>query len=200
MVYLLLGTGFEETEAIAPLDLLRRAGIDVLTVGINGKTVYGGHQIGIKADITIDEMDLTDLEMVILPGGLGGVASIRGSKAAMDALQFAADNGKFLAAICAGPTVLADLGITDGKNATCYPGCESGMGNAVMQEGCPCIRDGNIITGTSAGCAIPFGLMLIAALKGQKAADTVAEQIVIHIIIYQSVFTFNHFRLLILFK
>ena len=179
MVYLLLGTGFEETEAIAPLDLLRRAGIDVLTVGVNGKTVYGGHQIGIEADITIEEMDLTDLEMVVLPGGLGGVASIRGSKAAMDALQFAADNGKFLAAICAGPTVLADLGITDGKKTTCYPGCDSGMGNAVMQEGLPCVRDGNIITGTSAGCAIAFGLALIAALKGQKAADTVAEQIVI---------------------
>ncbi|MBQ6840475.1 MAG: DJ-1/PfpI family protein, partial [Oscillospiraceae bacterium] len=75
MVYLLLGTGFEETEAIAPLDLLRRADIPVLTVGINGKTVYGGHNIGIEADITIEEMDLTDLDMIVLPGGLGGIAS-----------------------------------------------------------------------------------------------------------------------------
>jgi len=83
MVYMLLGTGFEETEAIAPLDLLRRAGVDVLTVGVTGKTVYGGHNIGIEADITIDEMDLTNLEMIILPGGLGGVASARASKPAL---------------------------------------------------------------------------------------------------------------------
>ena len=179
MVYLLLGTGFEETEAIAPLDLLRRAGVDVLTVGVNGKTVYGGHNIGIEADITLAEMDLTNLEMIILPGGLGGVASVRASKEAMDALRFAWENDKFVAAICAGPTVLADLGITDGKKATCYPGCETGMGNAIIQENAPCVRDGKLITGTSAGCAVPFGLALIAALKGQEAADTVAEQIVI---------------------
>ena len=122
MVYMLLGTGFEETEAIAPLDLLRRAGVDVMTVGINGKIIKGSHGIGIEADIELNEMDLTNLEMIILPGGLGGVASIRASKEAMDAVKFAADNGKFTAAICAGPTVLADLGITDGKQATCYPG------------------------------------------------------------------------------
>ena len=179
MVYMLLGTGFEETEAIAPLDLLRRANIQVQTVGVNGKTVYGGHGIGIEAEITLAEMELTQLEMIILPGGLGGVASTRASKEAMAALQFAWENGKFVAAICAGPTVLADLGITDGKRATCYPGCENGMGSAIMQENAPCVRDGNLITGTSAGCAIPFGLALIAALKGQQAADTVAEQIVI---------------------
>ena len=179
MVYMLLGTGFEETEAIAPLDLLRRAGVEVLTVGIQGKTVYGGHGIGVEADITIDQMDLTNLEMIILPGGLGGVASIRGCKAAMDAVSFAWDNDKFVAAICAGPTVLADLGITAGCNCTCYPGCESGMGSANMIPDAPCVRDGKLITGTSAGCAIPFGLMLIEALKGEAAASAVKEQIVI---------------------
>ena len=76
MVYVLLGTGFEETEAITPIDLLRRAGIGVITVGINGQTVYGGHNIGIQADITIDEMNLEQMDMIVLPGGLGGVASI----------------------------------------------------------------------------------------------------------------------------
>jgi len=179
MVYVLLGTGFEETEAIAPIDLMRRAGIEVLTVGINGKTVYGGHGIGVEADITLEEMDLTRLEMIVLPGGLGGVASIRASKAAMEAISFAAENGRFVAAICAGPTVLADLHITDGCEATCYPGCESGMGSARIAEGAASVRHNNIITGTSAGCAVAFGLALIAALKGQEAADTVAEQIVI---------------------
>ncbi|MBQ3491314.1 MAG: DJ-1/PfpI family protein, partial [Oscillospiraceae bacterium] len=102
MVYVLLGTGFEETEAITPVDLMRRAGIDVLTVGINGKTVYGGHNIGVEADISLDELDLTNLQMLVLPGGLGGVASIRASEGALNALRFAWENGKFVAAICAG--------------------------------------------------------------------------------------------------
>ena len=125
MVYMLLGTGFEETEAVAPLDLLRRAGVEIQIVGVTGKVVYGSHKIGIEADITIDQMDLTALEMIILPGGLGGVASARASKEALEALRFAWENGKYVAAICAGPTVLADLGITDGKNATCFPAVRS---------------------------------------------------------------------------
>ena len=179
MVYMLLGTGFEETEAIAPLDLLRRAGVEIATVGVTGKTVYGSHNIGIEADILIDEMNLSGMEMIILPGGLGGVASARASKEAMNALKYAWDNGKFVAAICAGPTVLADLGITDGKMATCYPGCEDGMGNAIMQKNAAVVRDGRLITGTSAGCAIPFGLKLIEVLKGTEEARRIAEQIVI---------------------
>ena len=179
MVYVLLGTGFEEVEAIAPVDLMRRAGISVLTVGITGKTVYGGHNIGIEADITLDEMDLTHLDMIVLPGGLGGVASARASQGALDAIRFAWENGKFVAAICAGPTVLADLHITDGRRATCYPGCENSMGNAAMIPDAACIRDGNLITGTSAGCAISFGLALIEALKGPETAEAIKKQIVI---------------------
>ena len=179
MVYVLLGTGFEETEAIAPIDLLRRAGVKVLTVGINGKTIYGGHGIGIEADITLDQIDLTDLDMIVLPGGLGGVASIRASREVMDAISFAYNNGKYVAAICAGPTVLADLHITDGHNATCYPGCEDAMGTANMIPNAAAITDGKVITGTSAGCAVPFGLALVAALKGSEVAETIAQQIVI---------------------
>ncbi len=179
MVYMLLGTGFEETEAVAPLDLLRRAGVQVLTVGINEKTVYGSHNIGMEADILLDEMDLTDLDMIILPGGLGGVASIRASRGAMNAISFAHQNGKLIGAICAGPTVLADLGITDGKVCTCYPGCETQMGSSSIVTDVPAVQDGNIITAASAGCAIPFGLALISALKGKDAANTIEEQIVI---------------------
>ena len=179
MVYMLLGTGFEETEAIAPLDLLRRAGVEIKTVGINGKTVYGGHDIGIVADILLSEVDTADLEMVILPGGLGGVASARASEEALSLLRYAWENGKFVAAICAGPTVLADLGITSGKKATCYPGCESGMGDAQIVPNVPCVRDDRLITGTSAGCAVAFGLQLISALKGEPVANAIAEQIVI---------------------
>ena len=179
MVYMMLGTGFEVTEAMVPLVMMRRAGIDVCTVGINGKTVYGSRDIGIVADMELGEMDLTNLEGIILPGGLGGVASIKASQSALDAVKFAFDNNKLVAAICAGPTVLAMLGITDGKRATCYPGCETQMGSAVMVPDAAAITDGNVITGTSAGCAIPFALQLITALKGKEAADNVAQQIVI---------------------
>jgi 4-methyl-5(b-hydroxyethyl)-thiazole monophosphate biosynthesis len=179
MVYMLLGTGFEETEAIAPLDMLRRAGVQALTVGVNGKIIRGGHDIAIQADIEIGEMDLTAMDMIVLPGGLGGVASVRASREAMDALKFAWDNGKYVAAICAGPAVLADLGITDGRNATCYPGCETGMGSANIIPDAPWVRDGKLITGTSAGCATSFGLALVEALKGKDCAETIAQQIVI---------------------
>ena len=178
MVYMLLGTGFEETEAIAPLDLMRRAGIPVQTVGLSGKVIYGGHGIGVEADITIDALDLSQMEMIVLPGGLGGVASIRASKEAMDAIRWAYENQKYTAAICAGPTILADLGITDGKCAVCYPGCEENMGSALMQVA-PSFQDGKVITGASAGCAISFGLALIRALRGEAAADAIAKQIVI---------------------
>lgn len=179
MIYMLLGTGFEETEAIAPLDLLRRAGISVATVGLNGKIICGSHKINVEADLEIDEMDLTNLEGIILPGGLGGVASIKACQKALDAVRFAWENHKLVAAICAGPTILAQLGITDSKNATCYPGCEEQMGSARMVSNAAAVTDGNVITGTSAGCAIPFALQLIAALKGQETADAIARQIVI---------------------
>lgn len=179
MVYMLLGTGFEEIEAVAPLDLLRRAGVEILTVGLTGKTIRGSHGIPVEADLTVGEMDLTNLDMVILPGGLGGVASIKACPEALEAVRFAWENGKFVAAICAGPTVLAQLHITDGLETTCYPGCEGQMGSAKPVQGAAVVRSGRVITGTSAGCAVPFGLELVAALKGREAADKVADQIVI---------------------
>lgn len=178
MVYVMLGTGFEEIEALAPVDLMRRAGIEVQTVGINGRTVYGGRGIGVQADITIDEMDLTSLEMIVLPGGLGGVASIRASGQTLDAVRFAWENDRFVAAICAGPTVLADLGITEGRHATCFPGQACNMKNAILVEQAY-VRDGKIITGASAGCAVEFGLSLIEALRGTEASELIRKQIVI---------------------
>ncbi len=179
MVYVLLGTGFEETEAVAPIDLLRRAKINVITVGLNGKTVYGSHGIGVTADILPEEMDLSVMDMIVLPGGLGGVASIRASAPAMHAIRYAYENHKFVAAICAAPTILAQLGITDGKAAVCYPGCEGEMGSAQISTDAPCIRDGRVITAASAGCAVAFGLALIEALQGKEAARNIARQIVI---------------------
>ena len=179
MNYLFLDNGFEEIEALAPVDLLRRAGVEIQTVGVNGKIVKGGHGIGVEADIELSQMDLDAMEMIILPGGLGGVTSVRASEEAMNALKYAWDHDKYVAAICAGPTVLADLGITAGMNATCYPGCEDGMGSAILIEDAASVWDEKLITGTSAGCAIPFGLTLIEALKGSEIAEAVAQQIVI---------------------
>ena len=179
MVYVLLGTGFEEIEALTPVDLLRRAGVEVRTVGLNGKIVYGGHGIGVECDCTIDGLDAFDGEMIVLPGGLGGVASIRGCAAALEAVKRVYDRGGYVAAICAGPTVLAELGLLTGVRATCYPGQIPHMKDAQVVEHAACITDGRIITGTSAGTAVPFALALIEALKGPEAARVIADQIVI---------------------
>lgn len=178
MIYMFLGTGFEETEAVAPLDLLRRAGVDVKTVGLNGQIITGSHKIPIAADMTIEELDFSTIDGIILPGGLGGVASIRGCQKAKEALAYAKKQGLLTAAICAGPTVLADLGITEGRCCVCYPGCEEAMGSARMTQKAA-VTDGSVVTGASAGCAIPFGLELIAYLKGKEAAEAIAKQIVI---------------------
>ena len=178
MVYMLLGTGFEETEAIAPLDLLRRAGVEVLTVGLNGLVIRGSHGICVEADMEIGDVDFKNLEMIVLPGGLGGVASIRASRETLDAVRFAYENDRFVAAICAGPTVLADLGITSGRHATCFPGQACNMKDAILEEKA-FVRDGKLITGASAGCAVEFGLALIDALRGPEASEQIRNQIVI---------------------
>lgn len=178
MVYLLLGTGFEETEAIAPLDLLRRAEIEVKTVGLTGKIIRGSHGIAVEADLEIGELDVRDADMMVLPGGMGGVHSILACDSALRAIQAAYDAGAYIAAICAAPTILAKLHITDGKRVTCYPGCEGDMGNATLAPEAA-VTDGKVITGTSAGCAIAFGLALITALKGPETAKFVQNQIVI---------------------
>ena len=179
MVYVLLGTGFEEIEALTPVDLLRRAGVEVRTVGLNGKTVCGGHAIGVVCDLTIEELDVSDAEMIVLPGGLGGVASIRGCGRALEAVKAVSDAGKYVAAICAGPTVLADLGLLTGVQATCYPGQIPNMKDAAVVENAACVTDGKVITGTSAGTAVPFALALIEALKGAETAKSIGDQIVI---------------------
>lgn len=125
----------------------------------------------------MEEADFEHAEMVVLPGGLGGVRSILGCKTAMDAVQKAYEDGKYVAAICAGPTILAALHITDGKTATCYPGCEVQMGSArcVPQE---VARDGKVITGRAAGAALDFGLALLSALRGEETAKEIADAIV----------------------
>ena len=178
MVYILLGNGFEETEAIAPCDILRRAGVPVRFAGIGGREIRGGHDIAVCADLTVEEMDLDDMEMIVLPGGMGGVRSILGSPAALDAVRYAWDNDRWVAAICAAPTILAKLGITDGKKATCYPGLEESMGTANMQPGAATVADGKLLTGAGPGIAIDFGLLLVRALRGEDCANKVYDGLV----------------------
>ena len=177
MVYILLGTGFEEVEALTPCDLLRRAGIETALVGVNGIEVAGSHRITVRADLPLDAVDLETLDMVVLPGGLRGVQSLLGCPAALDLVRRAWNAGKFVCAICAAPTILAELGIAEGRETTCYPGMEDRMTGAKPVDA-PVVRSGRLITGRAAGASIPFALELIKALKGREAADQVARQIV----------------------
>lgn len=177
MVYVLLGEGFEEIEALAPCDILRRCGVEVRLVGTS-PTVTGGHGIAVQADLTVEQMDLNAMTMIVLPGGLGGVKSLGDCPAAMDAVKAAYEAGKYVAAICAGPTLLARLGITDGKRITSYPGTQGQMGSAIHTAQ-PTQVDGRIITGEAAGSAVAFGLKLAEVLCGEETARRVAEAIVI---------------------
>ena len=172
MVYIILGKGFEPMEAIAPCDILRRGGAEVRFAGIGGTLIEGGHGISVQADCTVEQMKLAEADMVLLPGGLGGVESILGCQAALDAVKRAWDGGKYVAAICAGPTVLAKLGITAGRRATCYPGCETQMPGTEYTP-VQAQQDGKLITGQAPGASFAFGLKLLAALRGEQTAADV---------------------------
>ena len=172
MVYILLGTGFEEIEALTPCDLLRRAGAEVALVGVNGIEIVGSHRITVRADLPLDAVHLDNMDMLVLPGGLRGVESLLSSGAALGLIQRAWEAGKFVCAICAAPTVLARLGIVGEQPAVCYPGKEAEMGDANV------VRSGRLITGRAAGASVDFALALIEALKGRAEAERIAKQIV----------------------
>lgn len=178
MVYILLGKGFEETEAIAPGDVLRRAQIPMQYVGIGGRVVEGAHGISVQADITADQMELSEMDMLVLPGGLGGVESIERSEEAVQAIIYALEHDKYVAAICAAPTILGKRGLLDGRHAVCYPGCEKEMGKAIVHPEKEAVVDGNIITGRAPGAAIEFGLTLAGMLKGEFTPDEIAGYMV----------------------
>lgn len=175
MVYILLGSGFEEAEALVPADLLRRAGIGVALVGLNGTEVTGAHAITVKADISIDQVSLAELEMLVLPGGMGGVTAINACPKALELIQSTAGNGNaYLAAICAAPSVvLGPLGLLRGRRATCYPEMESGMIGALPCSDASVVVDGKIITGMGPGAAFDFGLKLVECLAGAETAQKV---------------------------
>ncbi|MBQ1410072.1 MAG: DJ-1/PfpI family protein [Oscillospiraceae bacterium] len=177
MVYILLGTGFEEIEALTPCDLLRRAGLEVALVGVNGMEIVGSHKITVRADLPLDAVQMESTDMLILPGGLKGVQSILDSGAALALIQQAWEAGKYVCAICAAPTILAKLGIVGEAPAVCYPGMEREMGSARIQDA-NVVCSGRLITARAAGVSVDFALSLITALKGPKEAKRIAKQVV----------------------
>jgi 4-methyl-5(b-hydroxyethyl)-thiazole monophosphate biosynthesis len=168
MVYMFLANGFEEVEALCPLDLLRRAGVEVVTVGLGGREITGSHGITVKADT--DTLPDGDLNMVILPGGMPGAANLDASDMVAEALSRAHASGGYLAAICAAPMVLGHKGYLAGKRAVCFPGFEDELTGAEITEGSFVVRDGNIITARGMGCALDFGLTLVSILRDEQAA------------------------------
>lgn len=177
MVYIILGPGFEETEAVAPCDILRRGGVPVQFVGVGGTLITGGNGITVKADVSVEDMDLDRMDMIVLPGGMGGIRSMLASETVLSAVRYAQENGRYVAAICAAPTILAKLGVTDGKNATCYPGMEDEMGSAHMQP-VSAVRDGKLLTGRAPGAALDFGYLLLETLKDAETAKRVRSGMV----------------------
>lgn len=176
-VSVFLADGFEEIEGLTVVDILRRAGVHTDMVSINGTLqVTGAHHIKIEADTTFEEMDGSDVDMLVLPGGMPGTLHLQEHKGLGSLLCAYDRENKFLAAICAAPSVLGGLGILKGRKACCYPSFEEKLiGAEVMME--PVVQDGHVITGRGMGAAIPFALKLTEALCGSEKAEEVKNAI-----------------------
>ena len=180
-VAVFLADGFEEVEAITPVDLLQRAGIAVDTVSItDDNLVESARKVKILVDKVIGEIDFSEYDMLVMPGGPGTGNYFKSQLLLDNVLKFSKDTeNKRVAAICAAPTVLASLGILEGKNAVCFPACEDDLlkGKAILKK--EAVVDGNIITSRSAGTAIDFSLAIIGELLGKEAAERIAKEIVL---------------------
>lgn len=179
MVYIYLAEGFEETEALVPLDLLRRAGISVSTVSVTEDAfVTGAHKITVRADITVKDAAYAPerAELIMLPGGMPGTKNLDASAAVHSALDSAYADGRFIAAICAAPSVIGKKGFLKGKKAVSYPGFEQYLYGRIETDE-KCVRDGRVITAVSAGAAIDFGLKMVAALCGEEKAKEIKNAI-----------------------
>ena len=177
-VYIFLADGFEDIEGLTVVDLLRRAGVDIRTVSIkNTKEVQTAHGICLLTDEVFGEVDFSDADMLVLPGGMPGTLHLGDCEGLKGFLMKAAEENGRIAAICAAPTVLGKLGLLNGRKAICYPGMEDGLtGAEVTVE--PVVTDGNITTSRGLGTAIPFALRLIEELSGKETADRIAESVV----------------------
>lgn len=177
-VYVFLADGFEEIEGLTVVDLLRRAGVETVMVSMNGtKSVCGSHKITVGADAVFEEMDFSDSDMLVLPGGMPGTKTLAAHEGLAELLKEADKAGRGIAAICAAPTVFGGLGLLQGRNAVCYPGMEDGLTGAKKGTD-PVVTDGHITTSRGMGTAIAFGLELVRRLLGQEKADALAEKIV----------------------
>jgi len=176
-VFLFLADGFEEIEAMAPVDIFRRAGIEVMTVSISDeKLVRGAHNISIMADSLFSETDFSDNDLLYLPGGMPGTKNLDAHEGLKKLLLKQASSNKKIAAICAAPSILGKLGLLNGKEAICYPGFEDQLTGAVLSKE-KVVKSGAISTAKGAGVAIQFSLKLVEELKGKQAADKIADSI-----------------------
>ncbi len=176
MVYLFLANGFEEIEALTPLDVLRRAGVPVTTVGVGGDSIMGAHGIRVQADIPDTMYRDSSPDMIILPGGMPGSENLDNSRVVDAALRAAARNGAYLCAICAAPMVLGKRGYLSGRRAVCYPGFEGYLEGATVTDArVEC--DGKVITSKGMGAALEFGLALVEALCGKEKAEQIGASV-----------------------
>jgi 4-methyl-5(b-hydroxyethyl)-thiazole monophosphate biosynthesis len=175
-----LATGFEETEAITIVDVLRRAELDVATVSVTGRLmVRGAHQIAVEADQLFENTDYKSAFMIILPGGMPGTTNLMNHTGlAAQLTKFNAEK-QYIGAICAAPMILGSLGFLQGKKAVCYPGFEAKLkGASVLKT--PFVVDGHIITGRGVGAALEFSLEIVSLLKGKQLAQELRSALVIH--------------------
>lgn len=179
MVYVHLAEGFEEIEALTAVDVLRRAGVDVMTVAMGeSKAVTGAHDITVGADLLFAEADYSAADMIVLPGGMPGTTHLMESAALGREIQNYVQLGRWVAAICAAPMVLGGLGVLEGKRATIYPGMETHLAGAVTVVDQPVVVDGKIITSRGPGTAMEFALALVEAIKGKTTAEDIRQDLV----------------------
>lgn len=177
-VLVILAEGFEETEALTPVDLLKRAGALVTIAGLNSISIKSSHGIHIVCDITLDSASLDAYDAIVLPGGMPGASNLAASDAVTSRVLNVFSKGGLIAAICASPAVvLGPIGVLEGKKAVCYPGCESYSPDTQFLSMHVC-RDGNLITARGAGCAFEFGLEIVCYLYGREKADNLALSMV----------------------
>ncbi|MCR5729791.1 MAG: DJ-1/PfpI family protein [Ruminococcus sp.] len=171
MIYAFIANGFEETEAIAPIDLLRRSGKTVVTVGVGDNIITGSHGIPVVTDTIAQEAPLTDeLEMIILPGGMPGTLNLEKSDYVQAAIDYCVANNKYIGAICAAPSILGHKGLLNGKKAVCYEGFETQLEGAVIAD-TSVAEDGIFITARGAGVAVDFGLKLVEKAVSKAESD-----------------------------
>ena len=166
MIYVLLADGFEEVEAIAPIDVMRRNEIEVQTAGVGGSEICGSHGISVLTDVRVEDIEFYDVEGIILPGGMPGTLNLQKDEYVNNLIEYCRENELLVAAICAAPMILGELNMLDGKEAVCFPGFEEHLHGADICD-CPVAVCDNIITGKGAGAALEFGAAIVDYFSGE---------------------------------